>query len=143
MQKFAALDAEDLAVVSAHMQDAVLLVGDMSFRKAAKQFALVANRFAWDAEEDCQRRRTGLHFDRVLAVKTQNIRIAEKDAVLSLLSIGFKEADAPSGDVLLTFSGGGTVRLTVECLECQMQDLGPAWPAAHVPAHKLDDEKAP
>jgi hypothetical protein len=141
--KLAALDAEDLTVISASMQDAVLLVGDMSYRKAARQFALVANRFAWDAEDKRERRRTGLHFDRVLSVKTQNIRIAEKDAVLSLLSITFKETDTPSGDVLLTFSGGGTVRLTVECLECQMQDLGPAWTAGSVPAHKLDDEQAP
>jgi hypothetical protein len=141
--KLAALDAEDLAVISAHMQDAVLLVGDMSFRKQASQFALVANRFAWDTEEKTERRRTGLHFDRVLSVKTQNIRVADKNAVLSLLSIVFKETDTPSGDVLLTFSGGGTVRLTVECLECQMQDLGPAWTAGSIPQHNLDDEQAP
>ena len=143
MLKLAALDAEDLAVISASMQDAVLLVGDMSFEKASGQFALIANRFAWDAEDRRERRRTGLHFDRVLAVRTLNIRTAHKDAVLSLLSITFNETDTPSGDVTLTFSGGGSVRLTVECLECQMQDLGPAWPAGHVPAHKLDDEQAP
>jgi hypothetical protein len=68
---------------------------------------------------------------------------AEKDAVLSLLSITFKETDTPSGDVLLTFSGGGTVRLTVECLECQMQDLGASMGGGQHSAHKLDDEQAP
>lgn len=131
-----ALDAEDLGVISAHMQDAVLLVGDMVYHAKRKQFALVANRFAWDASETRQRRRSGLHFDRVLAVKSMNIRTAEKDAVLSLLAIGFEEDDAPSGSIVLTFSGGGSLRLQVECIEAAMKDLGPAWETLHTPAHE-------
>jgi hypothetical protein len=138
--KLAALDAEDLAVISAHMQDAVLLAGDMTYRPKRRQFALVASRYAWEETEARQRRRTGLHFDRVQAVKTLNIRNAEKDQVLSLLSISFAETDAPSGEVLLTFAGGGTVRLIVECLECQMADLGPAWSTEHTPRHDIEDE---
>lgn len=143
MLKLSALDAEDLSVISAHMQDAVLKVGDMGYAKGLKQFALVANRFAWDAEGERQRRRTGLHFDRVLAVKSQNIRRDDPEAVLSLLAIGFTEADAPSGEVLLTFSGGGTVKLSVECLEAQLRDLGPAWATAKVPSHPLDEGTTP
>lgn len=139
--KLSALDIEDLAVISAHMQDAVVLVGDMGYSAKRRQFALVANRFAWDKAEAAERRRTGLHFDRVLAVKTLNIDVAEKDEVLSLLSVSFADTDAPAGEVLLSFSGGATVRLLVECLECQMADLGPAWSAAGVPAHPLDDEE--
>ncbi len=121
------------------MQDAILLVGDMRFDPKRAQFALVANRFAWDAEGRRERRRTGLHFDRVREVKTRNIRTPEKDAVLSLLSITFTETDAPSGEVLLTFAGGGSARLSVECLECQMSDLGPAWETARVPRHPIDE----
>jgi hypothetical protein len=140
--KLAALDIEDLAVISAHMQDAVLRVGDMSYARVKKQFAFVANRFAWDEVELHMRRRTGLHFDRVLAVKTLNIDPNEKDEVLSLLSISFVETDAPSGEVLLTFSAGATVRLIVECLECQMKDLGPAWATQYVPQHQIDEDQA-
>jgi hypothetical protein len=140
MLRLSALDVEDLAVISAQMQDAVLLVGDMTYSRKRQQFALVANRFAWDASGDPQRRRTGLHFDRVRAVKTLNLQTHDKDEVLSLLSISFAETDAPAGEVLLTFSGGATVRLLVECLECQMADLGPAWAAQGVPNHPLDDE---
>ena len=98
---------------------------------------------AWDAADEPQRRRTGLHFDRVLAVKTLNLQQHDKDEVLSLLSVSFAETDAPSGEVLLTFSGGCTVRLIVECLECQMADLGPAWAAQGVPSHPLDEDGAP
>ena len=142
MLRLAALDAEDLAVISTHMQDAVLLVGDMGYDRKRQQFALVANRFARDEATLPLRRRAGLHFDRVLAVKTLNIRAGDKNAVLSLLSISFAETDAPSGEVLLTFSGGGTIRMIVECLECQMQDLGPVWPTEHVPHHDVDEETA-
>ena len=143
MLRLAALDAEDLAVISAHMQDAVLRVGDLAYRKKLKQFALVANRFAWDEADQRQRRRTGLHFDRVLSVKSQKIRSGDPDAILSLLSVTFVETETPAGEVLLTFSGGGTIRLAVECLEAQMKDLGPAWNTAHQPHHPIDEDKAP
>ncbi len=136
MLQLGALDAEDLSVISAHMQDAVLLVGDMAYHAKRKQFALVANRFAWDAAEIRQRRRSGLHFDRVLAVKSMNIRTTEKDAVLSLLAINFEEQDVPSGTIVLTFSGGGSLRLQVECIEAAMKDLGPAWSTQHTPVHE-------
>ncbi len=143
MLKLAALDVEDLGVISAHMQDAVLLVGDMIYNPKRGQFALIANRYAWDETEQKQRRRTALHFDRVLAVKSLNIAKDEKDAVLSLLAVTFTETDTPSGEVLLSFADGATVRLIVECLECQMADLGPAWETASTPQHELDDDEGP
>ena len=140
MLKLSALDTEDLAVISTQMQDAVLLVGDMQYSRLRKQFVVLANRYAWDETETPQRRRTGLHFDRVLGVKSIGIDLSEKDAVMSLLSVTFAEMDAPSGEVLLTFSGGATIRLIVECLEAQMNDLGPAWSTAHVPHHDVEDD---
>jgi len=139
MQKLTALDVEDLAVISAHMQDAVLLAGDMRYDPRRKQFALLSNRYAWDDAQTPQRRRSGLHFGRVLAVKTLNMGGLEKDEVMSLLSVTFAETDPPAGEVLLSFSGGATVRLLVECLECQMADLGAAWEARATPRHPLED----
>ncbi|WP_374330724.1 DUF2948 family protein [Aestuariivirga sp.] len=143
MLRLTALDTEDLAIVSAQMQDAVLLAGDMRYDPKRRQFVIIANRFAWDDPVTPQRRRTGLHFDRVLAVKTLNMSHLEKDEVLSLLSVTFAELDAPAGEVLLSFSEGATIRLTVECLECQLSDLGPAWAAVAVPSHPLDEEDVP
>ena len=143
MLRLAALDAEDLGVISAHMQDAVLRVGDIAWRPASRQFALLANRFAWDEEKKRQRRRAALHFDRVTAVKSQGIRRDDPEAILSLLSIGFEETDQPAGEVVLTFSGGGTIRLAVECLEAQMKDMGAAWETAHTPSHPAGEDEAP
>ena len=141
MLRLTALDTEDLAIISAQMQDAVLLAGDMSYDSKRKQFVLLSNRFAWDDPDTPQRRRTGLHFDRVLSVKTLNMSHLEKDEVLSLLSVTFAELDAPSGEVLLAFSEGATIRLAVECLEARMTDLGPAWAAVAVPHHDIEDEE--
>ena len=143
MLRLAALDQDDLAVISAHMQDAVLRVGDIAWRKPSGQFALVANRFAWDENNTRQRRRSGLHFDRVLSVRSHNIRRDDPDAILSLLSIAFEETDAPAGEVILTFSGGGGMRLAVECLEAQLKDLGPAWETAHQPSHPIGEDESP
>jgi hypothetical protein len=143
MLRLTALDVEDLAVISAQMQDAVLLAGDMKYLPKRRQFLLLANRFAWDKAGEPERRRSGLHFDRVLSVKTLNMSHLQKDEVLSLLSVTFTELDPPSGEVLLTFSEGATIRLAVECLECQLADLGPAWAAQGVPQHPLDDEDEP
>jgi hypothetical protein len=140
MLRLSALDTEDLAIISAQMQDAVLLAGDMRYDPKRRQFVALANRFAWDDQATPQRRRTGLHFDRVLSVKTLNMSHLEKDEVLSLLSVTFAELDAPSGEVLLAFAEGATIRLAVECLECQMSDLGPAWAAIAVPHHDVGDD---
>ena len=133
--KLAALDADDLGVISAHMQDAVLKVGDLRFLKKAKKFALAANRFVWEREAEPQRRETALHFERVLSAKSHRVTMGDPAAVLSLLSIDFAPAEEPSGTVVLNLSGGGAIRLEVECIEAQMQDLGPAWDTAKAPSH--------
>ena len=120
--RLSAFDAEDLAIVSAHLQDAVLTVGDMAFHPAEHRFALVANRFDWIDGQDrangpWRRARAAVIFDRVEAARFRNIRLAKADAVLELLAIGFEPTEAPSGAVLLKFAGGGSVRLEVECID--------------------------
>ena len=136
--KLLALDTEDLDVISATTQDAVVRVGDMGFAKADSRFALLMNRFAWEeGGKTRQRKRAALHFDRVSDVKVAGINTEAVDGVLELLTIRFSpaQADAPEGTVALAFAGGGTIRLSVECLEARLQDLGAAWAAKATPAH--------
>lgn len=137
--KLIALDAEDLSVVSAHLQDAVLRVADMAYVKGERRFAAVANRFDW-AEAAIKgttlaRRRAGLRFERVLGAQIFNIDLNEKERVLSLLAIRFEAKDEPEGLVMLDFSGGAGVRLHVECIEAELKDLGAAWRARAKPEH--------
>jgi len=140
--KIAALDAEDLLVVSAHVQDAVLRVGDIIWSPARRRFAMAMNRFAWEAagrrgEPKHQRRRAAMHFDRVQSVKSTGFDRSVPGAIASLLAIEFASSDAPAGDVRLLFAGGGEIVLEVECIEAQLADLGAAWQTKAQPAHDL------
>ena len=137
--KFVVLDDEDLAVISAHLQDAVLKVSDVMWRPQEKRLVLALNRFDWESAQSehpaYRRRRAALRFERVLSCKCRQVDPAGKDAVLNLLSVEFNETDAPAGVVALTFSGGATLRLDVECLEAELADLGPTWTTSCCPAH--------
>jgi hypothetical protein len=141
--KFVVLDSEDLAVVSAHLQDAVLKVADAMYRPQEKRFVLALNRFDWEGAQstppEFRRRRTALRFERVLSCKCRNVQQRGKDTVLNLLAVEFAPADAPSGVVTLTFSGDAALRLEVECLEAELADLGPTWTTSCCPMH-LDAE---
>lgn len=140
--KLGALDADDLQVISAHMQDALVRVGDMKFQRTARRFVLMANRFNWASAEKTgetpTRRRSGLHFNTVSAVRSNRIKHTAEDAILELLAIEFTETDTPSGIVRLDFAGGGVVELDVECLDAWLTDLGPEWGASRRPEHDLD-----
>lgn len=136
--KLLAMDGDDLAVISAHLQDAVVKVGEMGYVPRAQRFALLLNRFDWDQKviaDECVRRRAGLHFERVRAVKTRGFSPERADQVLNLLAVTFVPTEEPSGHVLLTFSGGAEILLDVECIEARLGDLGPTWACAHAPEH--------
>jgi hypothetical protein len=135
MLRLTARDGDDLSAISAQMQDAVLKLADINFNSKRRQFALVANRFAWDAAPLKLRRRTGLHFESVLSVKRAGFVNAGPDTILSLLAINFTETDSPAGIVTLLFSGGHSIRLDVECLDVVMADMGPTWSTDHQPEH--------
>ena len=133
--KLAALDSDDLAVISAQMQDAVLRVGAITQVKSRQQFALVANRFAWDSGQR-ERRRTGLHFDHVKSVQKQGFKNVKPETILSLLAISFCAVDGLSGHITLSFSAGHLLRLEVECVDVTLADMGPAWSTEMTPSHE-------
>lgn len=139
--KLVALDEKDLEIVSAHTQDAVMKVGDLVYQPEAKRFVAPMNRFAWEASRGFFRRRderrsSVLHFDRVLGVKLSGIDREKPDEVLSLLAIRFEAGEPPAGAIQLIFSGSGTIRLDVECIEARLADLGAAWQAGSRPIHR-------
>ncbi|WP_250157137.1 DUF2948 family protein [Tianweitania aestuarii] len=141
MLKLAALDEDDLKIVSVHVQDAVIRVGDMHWDKAARRFLLEMNRFAWESPSGSvlnkryERRRAVLHFDGVQAVRANGISRDKLDEVLVLLSIRFTPEDAPAGTIELIFAGDIALRLDVEYVESRLADLGAAWEAGAKPSH--------
>ena len=143
--RLSAEDAADLEVISAFLQDAVMRVGDLAYLPNARRFAMVLNRFRWEGETATGKRasarhthervRSGLHFDNVLKAQAKGIRRDRPDGVLNLLAIRFEEKNAPSGIVVLTFSGGGELRLEVEALDAHLSDLGLVWETQNLPKH--------
>ena len=141
--KLIALDPADVPILSAHLQDAVVKVGDMAFDARARRFGLHANRFNWQAEladrASRERRRAALRIERVTSVQSQGLDPANRSTVLSILALTFTAdpdaALAPAGTLTILCAAGVTLRLAVECVELSLEDLGPVWQAVAVPEH--------
>jgi hypothetical protein len=139
--KLVALDRDDIEVISAHVQDALVRVGDILWQPREHRFVMALNRFDWMSAVDVKhaaeyrRCRTALRFERVLGCKCRGVNPTDKEARLNLLAVAFNESDAPAGNVTLTFSGGGSIRLDVECLEAELADLGEVRTAEICPDH--------
>jgi hypothetical protein len=144
--KLAALDDEDLRVISAHVQDALATVGDIELDARSGRVIVALKRYVWQEQTEAgakatpQRRVSMLAFDRVTAMQAKGIDPKKKDAVLSLLSLSFEQTDAPGGHIDLTFSGHAAIRLTVECVEARLTDMAATWSVASEPHHPADDE---
>jgi hypothetical protein len=133
----AAQDAEDLTILSARLQDAVGQLGDFAWLPKQRRFACVVNRLKWEAGATA-RVRAGLHFDGVLDVKTRNVKLGARAAVVSILALTFtaKAVDDPGGVIELVLAGGGAIRLDVECIAAELADLTQPWAARAKPDHE-------
>ena len=127
-------DADDLAVISAALQDAVARIGDIAYEKAARRVTVAFNRYRW--EQGGERVRCGLQLGSVLEVKARRLRRGARDAVVELLAIAFEPGEAPGGAIVLTFAGGGDLRVEVECVDAVLADLTAPWPTPREPAHE-------
>ena len=135
-QILAATDAEDLQILSARLQDAAVKLKNIAWLPRHRRFAMVANRYRWEGPGR-ERVLAGLHFDGVLKVQSRKIKLGAGEAVVALLAITFTangDGD-PGGVVELTFAGGGTIRLTVECIDAELADLTQPWTARAKPDH--------
>lgn len=141
--KLRAHDAEDLAVISAMLQDALVPLGDMTFLPDDNSFILAVNRYRWEQSDAPQRVHSGVRFDRVRRVQFSNIDRRNRRQFLSLMALEFlpaAETNAETGDViLLHLAGGGRIRLEVDEIFCVLSDFGEPWPTQWRPDHDLDE----
>jgi hypothetical protein len=132
--KLSAVDAKDLTVLAALLQDALVLIDDIAYFPEEGKFVLVANRFQWEIDRagatDHSRTTTGVTFSKVTAVKRKGLDLRDGDGMLSLLTI-----TAEPGAVQLTFSGDAAIRLEVSEILCHLQDVGESWPTKWRPDH--------
>lgn len=145
--KLTAADPEDLEMLSARVQDATAKLKDIAWLPRGRRFAILLNRYRWEEggkgpqkNDKGSRVRSGLHFDSVLKVESQNVKQGLGEAVVSLLAIKFTPtmADDPSGVIELQLAGGGTFRLTVECIDAGLSDLTGPWAARARPDHESE-----
>ena len=139
--KLRAEDAEDLAVISACLQDALVAVRDLAYAPEERSFLLVANRFRWEngprpapGEVPYERVLCGITFSGVTAVSYSGFRRTDNGRILSLLAIR-GERDA----IRLEFSSGAAIRLEAARILCHARDLGDPWPTPWRPRHDLDE----
>ncbi len=120
-----ALDAEDLKVISALVQDAILPASEMRYERKRRRLAMLINRFRWEEQRDAtaERVRTLLLIDDVLAVASQGVPRGDPDLVLSVLALEFDPGEDGTGAVSIILAGDGEIRLQVECLSVMLRDV--------------------
>jgi hypothetical protein len=139
--KLAAQDADDLAVISAALQDAVAQLGDLRFDRRRRRFTAVLNRFRWEDKGPGQawRTRSALDFSSVLSASSKRLKQDSPGAIVSLLAVTFEPGETPGGRVRLSFSGGGEMQLEVECIDALLADISVPWPAKGRPSHETPE----
>ena len=154
--KLSALDGDDLSVISAACQDALVAVRDCAFFKEERRFVLLLNRFRWEADPTIDapysRTHSALVFNEVKAVRHHNIPLGEPDRMLELLAASLDGTDGDgardgaregarrtaSSVVTLRFAADRAIRLEIVRLACHLGDVGEPWPTPWKPAHPVD-----
>jgi hypothetical protein len=134
--KLLAEDADDIAVISAALQDAVAKIGDISFEPKARLLTVSFNRFRWEADGK-QRVRTALQVAGVLNLQSRRLRRDRRGGVVELLAITFEPGEAPGGVITLSFAGDADLRAEVECIDAVLADISNPWPTPRKPAHEF------
>ncbi len=140
--KLRAEDEEDLAVISACLQDAVVPVEDMAFLAEENRFALVVNRFRWEDDKGSpvegriyERVHSGVLFDGVVRVSQMGLDQKRQGQILSLLAL-----EGGEGRIEMKFSAGVVIRLEVAGIMCHLEDIDEPWPTQWRPQHQLDED---
>jgi hypothetical protein len=157
--KLRAVDAEDMTIIAAFLQDAIVPIGDLCYQPEERRFFLVANRFKWEAGESgpikpaaepdaddapyFERTHCGVCFDGVVAVKSRGLRRNERGRLLDLLTIRVEPAEpaaeAPATAwITLQFADDVCLRLEVDGWVCHVEDMGEPWPTRCRPCHPID-----
>jgi hypothetical protein len=133
--KLRAEDAEDLAIISAALQDAAVPVSDMRFFPDQNRFILAVSRYRWERDPGeraggGERVSTAIIFDHVRRVRRRGFDPKDGERILALLTV-----TEEAGKVDLVFSGDVAVRLEVDKLDCRLDDFGEPWPTIFRPEH--------
>jgi len=133
---------EDLKVISAYLQDSVLVVRDMVFLKKNKSFIMMVNRFMWEDVEkgllrSNKRIRSAVRFEGTLEVKSKNINQKNPNKILEYLAMKCDLDKHGNKKIKIYFSGNGIIILLLETIDVVMNDLGKPWNVKFIPKHEI------
>ena len=133
---------EDLKVISAYLQDSIVVVKDMVFLKQNRIFVIIVNRYMWeDIEKGVfrkhKRTRCALRFGEVIEVKSQNIKQKNRNKILECLAIKCRLFSDENYEIKIFFSGNSLITIMTETIDVVVHDLGRPWNVKHAPLHKI------
>ena len=133
-------DHEDLLIISAALQDAILTPADIRWESAARRLTITLRRFCWECGGT--RVQAALQFGDVMAVMSRDLPRAP-EIPLELLTMDFVPGEAPGGRIIMMFAGGGDLRVDVECTNAVLADISERWRARRAPTHGPMTEEDP
>jgi hypothetical protein len=123
-------NAEDLAVISALIQDAVGQNGETSWQPRKHRFALLLNRFRWEDKDAAkahgrpfERVQSTLVIDGALKVGGEGLTPADKAQIFALLALEFAPGEDGAGTLSLILQGDGAIAVEVECIDVTLTDV--------------------
>ena len=139
--KLIARTKDDLRVVSAYLQDAIVNISDIANLEKNKIFLMQLNRFMWeDVEKGVFRKnkriKSVLKFDNIVKVYSKNISQMEKSKFLDFLTIETIQMPDNNYEMKLIFSGNAAIKLKVEAIEAKLDDQGDYWESKNKPTHE-------
>ena len=133
---------EDLKIISAYLQDSILIVKDIVFLKQNRTFIMIVNRFMWEYVEkgvfrQNKRIRCAVKFEEVIKVECKNINQKNKNKPLECLAIKCSSIFEETYKIKIFFAGNSIITIISEVIEVALHDLGKPWNVKHIPIHKI------
>tara|TARA_B100000029_G_scaffold91892_1_gene81814 strand:- start:448 stop:897 length:450 start_codon:yes stop_codon:yes gene_type:complete len=133
---------EDLKVISAYLQDSIVVMKDIVFLKKNKSFVMVVNRFMWEDVEkgflrSNKRVRSAVRFEGIIQVRSKNINQKNTNKILEYLAMKCDSDENGNKKIKIFFSGNGMIILTSEAIDVVMNDLGKPWNVKSIPKHEI------
>ena len=133
---------EDLKIISAYLQDSIIIVKDIVFLKQNRTFIMIVNRFMWEDVEkgvfrQNKRIRCAVKFEEVIKVESKNINQKNKNKPLVCLAIKCSSIFDETYKIKIFFAGNSVITVTLEAIEVALHDLGKPWYVKHIPIHKI------
>ena len=142
LKKIIAQSPLDLKMISAYLQDSIIIVKDMVFLKKNRIFIMMVNRFMWeDAEKKSfgksKRIRCAVKFEEVIKVESKNINQKNKNKPLEYLAMKCGTSADQTCKMMIFFAGNGIITVISEAIQVNLQDLGKPWITKHIPIHRI------